>query len=46
LTFTDQAVLVVGPDDRYEAFTVVGQRPATTPTFLFVATPGGGLARW
>ena len=46
LTFADEAVLVVESDDRYEAFTVVGQRSAATRTFLVVATPGGGLSRW
>lgn len=46
LVFQDEMVLTVEPDDRYEAFNVVGQPPSSTHKFLFVALPGGGLARW
>jgi hypothetical protein len=45
LTFADQAVLTVEPDDRHEAFSVVGQR-SPRPHFLIVAAPDGGLAHW
>ncbi|MEU1395648.1 DUF6188 family protein [Micromonospora zamorensis] len=46
LTSTDDAVLLVEPDDRYEAFTVAGKLPSTSRRFFFVAVPGGGLACW
>ena len=45
LTFADGAVLAVEPNDKYEAFTAVGQLPAVPRGFRFVALPGGGLAR-
>ncbi|MEU1394653.1 DUF6188 family protein [Micromonospora zamorensis] len=46
LTFADDAVLVVEPDDQHEAFTVVGTPAPVSQGFHFVAVPGGGLARW
>lgn len=46
LTFGDDVVLLVEPDDQYEAFTVSGTLPSTSRRFLFVAVPGGGLACW
>jgi Family of unknown function (DUF6188) len=46
LVFADGAVLVVLPDERYEAFTVAGSLPPIRRGFHFVAIPGGGLARF
>ncbi|MEU8112811.1 DUF6188 family protein [Micromonospora sp. NPDC048947] len=46
LTFADDAVLVVEPDDQYEAFTVTSMPPPGFRGFRFVAVPGGGLAHW
>jgi hypothetical protein len=46
LVFADGAVLVVLPDERYEAFTVAGSLPPVRRGFHFVAIPGGGLARF
>ncbi|MEU7920734.1 DUF6188 family protein [Micromonospora zamorensis] len=46
LTFADDAVLVVEPDDQYEAFTVTSMPPPGFRGFRFVAVPGGGLAQW
>jgi hypothetical protein len=46
LAFTDGAMLVVPPDERYEAFKVTGSRPPIRRGFSFVAIPGGGLARF
>ena len=45
LTFADHTVLVVEPDERYEAFHVTGSLPPIDRGFRFVAVPGGGLAR-
>ncbi|MEU4473133.1 DUF6188 family protein [Micromonospora sp. NPDC023888] len=46
LTFADDAVLVVEPDDQYEAFTVTSMPPPGFRGFRFVAVPGRGLAHW
>jgi hypothetical protein len=46
LTFADDVVLVVEPDDQYEAFTVTSAPSSGVRGFRFVATPGRGLARW
>ena len=46
VAFADGAVLEVLPDERYEAFTVTGSLPPIHRGFNFVATPGGGLARF
>ncbi|WP_410809086.1 DUF6188 family protein [Micromonospora sp. 067-2] len=45
LTFADDAILAVEPDDQYEAFTVAGTPPTVSVGFHFVAVPGGGLTR-
>jgi hypothetical protein len=41
----DHTVLVVEPDERYEAFHVTGSLPPIDRGFSFVAVPGRGLAR-
>jgi Family of unknown function (DUF6188) len=46
LAFGSGAVLVVVPDERYEAFTVAGSSPPVRRGFNFAAIPGGGLARF
>lgn len=46
IVFADGSVLVVLPDERYEAFTVAGSLPPIHRGFHFVAIPGGGLARF
>jgi hypothetical protein len=46
LVFADGAVLMVPPDEQYEAFTVAGSLPSLRRGFHFVAIPGGGLARF
>jgi len=46
LAFADGGVLLVLPDERYEAFTVAGSLPPIRRGFNFVAIPGGGLARF
>lgn len=46
VAFADGAVLEVLPDERHEAFTVIGSLPPIRRGFHFVAIPGGGLARF
>lgn len=46
VAFADGNVLLVLPDDQYEAFSVAGSLPPIRREFKFIALPGGGLARF
>jgi hypothetical protein len=45
VTLREHTVLVVEPDERYEAFHMTGSRPPIDRGFRFVAVPGRALAR-
>ena len=46
VAFAGGAALEVLPDERHEAFSVIGSLPPIRRGFHFVAIPGGGLARF